>query len=326
MSSIPPFSTSSNYLYNNYSTEEESENGINLSLSPSETEEAEFHTESPPAVDPVNDLEITPNSEYTKLCNLVLDKKFKEAINLYTKGLSHFFSKKMFKKEFSNCTTKRELPYENIKKILNESFIFLINSHIDDERNLEKFFIPLIEILKKTSMKHTITTEIESSALRVALVSLFIIKAAYSHGHYIPFTLAAVPLIMLPMFKEPKNLLGVVTGVIAYTMDYHSATALGVSLFTSEIARRLPIITSLFKKVMIRINPVIDTAIRKAGKTHDKIATITDSSMNFAEAYILAGDGLVNRVINPISNTLESTIKAFNTRVLTPFMNGLQSL
>jgi|GEM_PF-2929414 hypothetical protein len=272
--------------------------------------------------------ETTPNSEYKKLCNLILEKKFEATNQLYLKGLSSSFSKKIFNEEFENCTVKRKLTYKDIRNILHEAETFYHNfpfDHTDPSRLSIKFFNLLLKNLRNLSTKQLSEElarwgEIEKKVLlngvRFGLMGLQSLTQLQTHS--LEFSLLSSIPFLHPAFEKPENLLGLASGTIASAMNYHPLAALGIGLTASTISR-IPIVQSLSQKAIIQTGQGIKQTVNILGprikplKTRiiDPLAHITQRTINNGVEIAKSGiQFLETQAITPMARTAQSVLDA----------------
>ncbi len=267
-----PFFSRSNFLMN-----EETEEFIDESL----------ELKSSEGIDIGNDQEMTVEQKHAYLCELILNKKFKEAVNFHKKDITSSFSEKLFEQKILNYISESNLTHENIKEIFAEfqtvlsektgmgvtygensfsvySFLYSHSSSpkTPSDEQLKVLQISLaknLQILKADEQKEIKSKELESRALRVTLSTLAIMTAASRGYHNSGFLTLSLPI--LPIFKTPKHLLGATAGVIAYTAGADATTACALGISTSLLAHHVPMIASLFQQVVIRVNPIAETGI-----------------------------------------------------------------
>ncbi len=310
-----PFFSRANFLMN-----EETEEFIDKPLESKSSENIEI----------VNDQEMTLDQKHTHLCELILNKKFEEAIVFYKENLASSLSQKLFKEKLSHTFSESGLTYENLKETLNEfhqvlsektglnitygenSFSCHHFSKPDIDKQLKTFQWQLAEIVNFSLTNKS--KEPKSTAFKVALSSLGIIIAVSRGDVYSGSTFLLMPL--LPIFKASKHLLGATTSVIAYAAGADATTAYALGISASVLAHNVPNIASLFQRIVVKTNPIVKTGLNGIVAVGDGLAKGMDFIIQKVDGGIMwldrrgAFDNRATRFTLNIINTAPQTVKS----------------
>ncbi len=224
-------------------------------------ETEEFVDKTLERIDLVNDEEMTLDQKYTNLSELILNKKFEEAVFFYKKDMTHFFSTRLFEEKFSHYISESNLTRADIKETLIQ-FVTALGSKTG--MAISGIYGKRITFQFPNAGADKQLLQLQASLTRMLLKVNENEYKSITSTSWVAHPITASPAAS-PTFKIPKYLFGSAVSAIAYTAGYNLVTASGagisMSLLTPYLTPYVLTIASLFQKVVVRADTLIETGV-----------------------------------------------------------------
>ncbi|HAB99275.1 MAG TPA: hypothetical protein DCE71_05590, partial [Parachlamydiales bacterium] len=168
----------------------------------------------------------TLDQKYTNLSELILNKKFEEAVFFYKKDMTHFFSTRLFEEKFSHYISESNLTRADIKETLIQ-FVTALGSKTG--MAISGIYGKRITFQFPNAGADKQLLQLQASLTRMLLKVNENEYKSITSTSWVAHPITASPAAS-PTFKIPKYLFGSAVSAIAYTAGYNLVTASGAGI------------------------------------------------------------------------------------------------